>query len=293
MRDCGAHSEPPIITDRLRSSPGARPDRRALNGSAQMTFTGAIGAVCMFPLRAIIRASVALGIHPNVLTLIGVLINVGAGFALARGHFIWGGLIMIVANIFDFIDGKVAHITGKQSAFGAFWDSTLDRFSDLALFTGLVYLYSRLGRHDYVLITTLTLIFATMTSYSRARAESLVERCKVGFMERPERIVLFMIGAFTNRMAAVLWVILVLSVITVANRIYYTYLALNRLPMPSQAGASGAFWRAFFWTDERATLAYDLWVIAILAFVWVTPPAWIGDPTAAGPGLIGLIGRIF
>ncbi len=258
-----------------------------------MTFTGAIGAVCMFPLRAIIRTSVALGIHPNVLTLIGVLINVGAGIALARGHFIVAGLIMIVANIFDFIDGKVAHITGKQSAFGAFWDSTLDRFSDLALFTGLVYLYSRLGSHDYVLITTLTLIFATMTSYSRARAESLVERCKVGFMERPERIVLFMIGAFTNRMAAVLWVILILSVITVANRIYYTYLALNQLPMPSQAGATGLLWHAFFWTDERATLGYDLWVLAILAFVCITPPEWIGDPVATGPGLLGLLGRTF
>jgi CDP-diacylglycerol--glycerol-3-phosphate 3-phosphatidyltransferase len=256
-----------------------------------MTFTGAIGAVCMLPLRAIINASVALGIHPNVLTLIGVLINVAAGFALAHDRFVLGGVIMIVANIFDFIDGKVAHISGKQSAFGAFWDSTLDRFSDLALFTGLIWLYSTLGRHDYVLVTTLTLIFATMTSYARARAESLVTRCKVGFMERPERIVLFMIGAFTDRMGAVLWVILVLSIVTVANRIYYTYLALNQLPMPSQAGVSGVMKRAFFWTDERATLAYDLWVIAILAFVWLTPPAWIGDPTGTGPGLIGWLLR--
>jgi CDP-diacylglycerol---glycerol-3-phosphate 3-phosphatidyltransferase len=257
-----------------------------------MTFTGAIGAVCMLPLRAIIGASVALGIHPNVLTLVGVLINVAAGAALAANRFLLAGVIMIVANIFDFIDGKVAHITGKQSEFGAFWDSTLDRFSDLALFTGLVYLYSTLGRHDYVLVATLTLIFATMTSYSRARAESLLDKCKVGFMERPERIVLFMIGAFTNRMAGVLWVIFVLSVVTVANRIYYTYLALNRLPMPSHRGVRGVFARAFFWTDDRATLAYDLWVIAILAFVWLTPPAWMGDPTASGPGLIGwLFGR--
>src|SRR5215208_2003115 len=251
-----------------------------------MTFTGAIGAICMFPLRAIISISVALGIHPNVLTLIGVLINVVAAWALALDRFLLAGVIMIVANIFDFIDGKVAHITGTQSQFGAFWDSTLDRFSDLALFTGLIWLYSELGRKDYVLITTLTLIFAIMTSYARARAECLIEKCKVGFMERPERIVLFMIGAFTNRMAGVLWVILTLSVVTVANRIYYTYLALNQLPVPSQVGASGLFWRAFFWTDERATLAYDLWVIAILAFVWVTPPAWIGDPVASGPGLV-------
>src|SRR6187402_1683650 len=79
-----------------------------------MTVTGAIGAICMFPLRAIINTSVALGIHPNVLTLIGVLINVVAAWALAVDSFVLAGVIMIVANIFDFIDGKVAHITGKQ-----------------------------------------------------------------------------------------------------------------------------------------------------------------------------------
>jgi CDP-diacylglycerol--glycerol-3-phosphate 3-phosphatidyltransferase len=254
-----------------------------------MTVTGAIGAICMFPLRAIISTSVALGVHPNVLTLIGVLINVAAAWALARDRFLAAGVIMIVANIFDFIDGKVAHITGKQSQFGAFWDSTLDRFSDLALFTGLIWLYADLGRKDYVLVSTLALIFSIMTSYARARAESLIAKCKVGFMERPERIVLFMIGAFTDRMAGVLWVILVLSVVTVANRIYYTYLELEHRPMPSTAGLGGLFWRFFFWRDERATIPYDIWVIAILAFTWLTPPDWLRDPTAAGMGVLALL----
>jgi CDP-diacylglycerol--glycerol-3-phosphate 3-phosphatidyltransferase len=255
---------------------------------ARMTFTGAIGAICMFPLRAIIGTCVRLRVHPNVLTFIGVVINVMAAWALALGRFVLAGLIMVVANIFDFIDGKVAHELALESKFGAFWDSTLDRFSDLALLVGLIYLYSSLGRSDYVLVAALTLIFSIMTSYARARAESLVEKCKVGFMERPERIVLFMIGAFTNRMAGVLWVILALSVLAVANRIYYTYLALNRLAMPSKEGLQGIFNRAFFWTDERATLPYDIWVLAILAFVWLTPPDWLGDPTASGPGLLGL-----
>ncbi len=254
-----------------------------------MTFTGAIGAVCMFPLRAIIRTCVALRIHPNTLTLVGVIINVAAAWALAYDRFVVAGVVMIVANIFDFIDGKVAHELQLQSQFGAFWDSTLDRFSDLALLTGLIFLYSKLGRSDYVLVAALALIFSIMTSYARARAESLVQKCKVGFMERPERIVLFMIGAFTNRMAGVLWVILVLSILTVANRIYYTYLVLNQKPMPARDGVVGFLNRAFFWTDERATIPYDLWVIAILSFVWLTPPDWIADPTAAGAGLIGLI----
>jgi CDP-diacylglycerol---glycerol-3-phosphate 3-phosphatidyltransferase len=263
------------------------------NQKPRTTFTGLIGTVCMFPLRAIINACVALRIHPNVLTLIGVIINIAAAWALGLGRFMLAFVIMMIANIFDFIDGKVAHLLQLQSEFGAFWDSTLDRFSDLALLTGLIFLYSSLGRTDYVMVAALALIFSIMTSYARARAESLVTKCKVGFMERPERIVLFMIGAVTYRMAGVLWVILALSILTVANRIYYTYLALNHLPMPSRAGLAGAFNRAFFWTDERATLPYDLWVIAILSFVWLTPPEWLNDPTASGPGLIGLIASRF
>ena len=199
------------------------------------TFTGAIGGACMRPLRGIINLCVALRIHPNTLTLIGVIVNVAAAWALGFGRFMLAFVIMLIANIFDFIDGKVAHRLQLQSEFGAFWDSTLDRFSDLALLTGLIFLYSKLGRSDYVLIAALTLIFSIMTSYARARAESLVEKCKVGFMERPERIVLFMIGAFTNRMAAVLW------------------------------------------------------VIAILAFVWLVPPDWLGDPMAHDQGLVAWI----
>jgi phosphatidylglycerophosphate synthase len=139
----------------------------------------------------------------------------------------------------------------------------------------------------------LTLIFSIMTSYARARAESLVEKCKVGFMERPERIVLLMIGTITNRMAGVLWVVLVLSILAVADRIYYTYLALNRLPMPTRQGAAGIFNRAVFWTDERATLPYDLWVIAILAFVWLVPPQWLGDPMAHDAGLVAWVSSKF
>jgi CDP-diacylglycerol--glycerol-3-phosphate 3-phosphatidyltransferase len=255
-------------------------------GAPRLTFTGAIGAVCMFPLRAIIALCVKLRIHPNVLTFVGVLINVVAAWALAAGRFLLAGVVMIVANIFDFIDGKVAVQLHLQSRFGAFWDSTLDRFSDLALLVGLIYLYSTLGRSDYVLVAALTLIFSIMTSYARARAESLVEKCKVGFMERPERIVLFMIGAFTNRMAGVLWVILVLSIVAVADRIYYTYLVLNTKPMPPRDGLTGFLWRAFFWTDERTTIPYDVWVIAILAFVWLVPPEWLRDPMAHDRGVI-------
>src|ERR1051326_612681 len=258
-----------------------------------MTFTGLIGKICMFPLRAIIGACVSLQIHPSVLTFVGVLVNTWAAVHLAKGQFVTAGAIMIVANIFDFIDGKVAVELGEVSRFGGFWDSVIDRFSDIALFIGLIYLYSDNGRTDYALIASLAMMFALMTSYTRARAESLIPKCKVGFMERPERIVLFMIGAFTNRMAGVLWVILVLSVVTVVNRIYYTYRVLERgteerpkaitnSPLPIRM-----LWNGFFWTFERATWQYDVMVICILAFVWLMPPDWIGDPMATGSGPIG------
>jgi len=192
-----------------------------------MTFTGLIGRICLYPLQLIINTCVALRIHPNILTFVGVLINIAAAWALGLGKFVTAGVIMMIANIFDYIDGKVALELNAVSAFGGFWDSVIDRFSDLSLFLGLIFLYASLHRTNYVIIAALAMIFAIMTSYTRARAESLIRKCKVGFMERPERIVLFMIGAFTNRMAAVLWVILVLSVFTVADRIIYTYLTLR------------------------------------------------------------------
>lgn len=266
-----------------------------------MTFTGSIGALCMFPLRAIINLCVAIKIHPNLLTLIGVIINAGAGWALGTGQFRTAGVVMVIANIFDFIDGKVAERTSLASRFGGFWDSVMDRFSDMFLFIGLIYLYSMHDRTDYVLITALALMFSVMTSYTRARAESMIEKCKVGFMERPERIVLFMIGAFTNRMGAVMWVILVLSVVTVVDRIYYTWRELRstdhgrdaeRIRMTFKralALPAIAVYHALFWTFDRATWQYDLMVIAILAFIWVTPPGWLGDPVASGPGLLGML----
>jgi CDP-diacylglycerol--glycerol-3-phosphate 3-phosphatidyltransferase len=134
---------------------------------------------------------------------------------------------MIVANIFDFIDGKVARELHEETRFGSFFDSVMDRFSDISLFVGLIYLYAEKGRTDYVIVSALAMMFSIMTSYTRARAESLIPKCKVGFLERPERIVLFIIGAFTNRMAAAMWVILVLSIFTVTDRIYYTWRELN------------------------------------------------------------------
>jgi len=253
------------------------------------TLTGGIGKGSKWLLDKIVGLLAATGVNPNFLTFLGLVVNFGAAALFAVGHFFTGALVIFFAGFLDMLDGQVARRQGRVTAFGAFYDSTLDRYADMALYMGLLVYYSVNGRTPYVVLAAVATAGSVMVSYARARAECLIEKCKVGFMERPERIVLFWIGAFTNRMAAVLWVILVLSILAVADRIYYTYLALNKLPLPSREGLAGVFNRAFFWTDERATLPYDLWVIAILAFVWLVPPAWLGDPMAHDPGLIAWV----
>ncbi len=164
-----------------------------------------------------------LRIHPNILTLIGLLINIFAAVLFAKGLFFWAGLVIIFAGIFDIVDGEVARRTGRVTKFGAFFDSVIDRYSDLLLLLGLMIWYAKFARIFYMSLTGLVLIGSVMTSYTRARAESLIPACKVGFLERPERIVLLIIGALSNRMAAVLWVMAILSNWTVSQRIWYTW----------------------------------------------------------------------
>ena len=195
-----------------------------------MTWTSAFGRSCGWLLHKIVHGLALTRISPNYLTFIGLLINIGAAilFGYARPEnqqrmFLYAGLVVIGAGIFDMVDGRVARATGQVTQFGAFFDSVIDRYSDVALFFGLLVYYARANRFFYVVLAAIVMFSSVMVSYTRARAESLIGSCKVGFMERPERIVLVIIGALFNRMAPVLWVIAVLSTITVIHRIWYTY----------------------------------------------------------------------
>jgi CDP-diacylglycerol---glycerol-3-phosphate 3-phosphatidyltransferase len=198
-----------------------------------MTWTHAFGRGCRVLLHAIVRGLALTRISPNVLTFIGLVINIGAAilFGLANAEnyqrmFFYAGLVIIGAGIFDMVDGRVARATNQVTTFGAFFDSVIDRYSDVALFFGLLVYYARANRFFYMLLVAFVMVSSVMVSYTRARAESLIESCKVGFMERPERIVLVIIGALFNRwgtMAPCLWVIAVLSTTTVIHRIRYTY----------------------------------------------------------------------
>ncbi|HKZ41970.1 MAG TPA: CDP-alcohol phosphatidyltransferase family protein [Candidatus Hodarchaeales archaeon] len=195
-------------------------------------FSHFIGKFCKAILDFIVRTVSALNIHPNYLTLIGFLFTGLAAFHLAKGKFFSAGILIIVAGIFDMLDGRVARITNNVTRFGAFFDSVLDRYSDIAIYLGLVIYYSKGQRISYVMLSGVAMVGSVMTSYTRARAESLIPSCKVGFMERPERLVLLIIGMLANRMGPVLWVIAFFSNMTVVHRIIYTWKETSRLEQP-------------------------------------------------------------
>ena len=195
----------------------------------KLTFTRAIGLACNKVILLIVRGLALSKIHPNYLTLIGLLINVGAAWLLAVGQFRWAGAVIIGAGLFDMVDGRVARETNRVTRFGGFFDSVLDRYSDLGLLIGLLVWYGSIGRFSYVVLTAVAMIACVMVSYVRARAENSIPMCKVGFMERPERVVLVIIGALFDRMAPVLWVIAVLGNLTVIHRMIFTWQEAERL----------------------------------------------------------------
>ena len=205
-------------------------------------FGASIGRGAQRIINAMVRGLSYGRVNPNILTIIGVAINVGCGLLFGFGHFFWAGIILIVANLFDMLDGQVARLTGRVTSFGGFLDSSLDRLSDMVVFVGLMVFYAR----DTQFHSTLNVFLAgaammgsVMVSYTSARAESLIPKCDVGFLRRPERVVLLIIGALTthhgsqnpflNRMPAVLWVLALGSYWTFAHRMYHTWREVNRV----------------------------------------------------------------
>jgi CDP-diacylglycerol--glycerol-3-phosphate 3-phosphatidyltransferase len=200
-------------------------------------FSDAIGRGGKFILDQIVKILSRLHINPNILTFTGVLISFWAAFEFGYGNLFRGGLVIILAGLFDMLDGEVARVTRSATQFGAFYDSVIDRYSDTIILQGLMVYYARKQMLGYVVLVGIVFMGAVLTSYARARAESLIPSCKIGFMERPERIVLLIIGGLANRMEAVLWILAVLGNWTVFDRIYYTW---RELPNPKKSAASAA-----------------------------------------------------
>jgi CDP-diacylglycerol--glycerol-3-phosphate 3-phosphatidyltransferase len=204
-------------------------------------FGASIGRAAQRIIDAIVRWLAIGHINPNILTVIGVALNVGCGLLFGMGLFFYAGIALVVANLFDMLDGQVARLSGRVTRFGGFLDSSLDRLSDMVVFVGLMVFYARdIESHSTlnVFLAGAGLMGSVMVSYASARAESLIPKCDVGFLRRPERVVLFIIGAlsthpgsdnfFANRMPAVLWVLAVGSYWTFAHRMYHTWRELTK-----------------------------------------------------------------
>jgi len=205
-------------------------------------FGASIGRGAGRVISAMVRGLARRRINPNLLTVTGVSINVLCGLMFGLGHFFWAGVVLIVANLFDMLDGQVARRTNQVTRFGGFLDSTLDRISDMAAFVGLMVFYARDTEFHSTLNVFLAgsaMVGSVLVSYASARAESLIPKCDVGFLRRPERVVLLIIGAlsthpssdnlFANRMPAVLWILAFGSFWTFAYRVYHTWSELNRI----------------------------------------------------------------
>ncbi|HEV8383971.1 MAG TPA: CDP-alcohol phosphatidyltransferase family protein [Candidatus Acidoferrales bacterium] len=185
--------------------------------------TRKIGEALRWVLYKIVHALAATGVEPNFLTFIGLVINIVAAYLFAKGRFPAAGGVMILAGLFDMVDGRVARAQGRVTKFGAYFDSVIDRYSDVGLYFGLLFYYASVNRARYAILVGVAMAGSVMVSYARARAESLIPECKAGFWERPERIVLLIIGALSNKMAPALWLLAIGPNITVIHRILHTW----------------------------------------------------------------------
>ncbi len=166
-----------------------------------------------------------LKIHPNAVSLAGFLGCVTVGIALALGHLRLAGFLLLLFGPLDAIDGLLARRSGKQSLFGAFLDSTLDRYAEIAIFGGLLYLSLENGARNWALLAFFALTGSLMVSYARARAEALGLECKVGLLTRFERLAILTLGLLLEWVTVSLIIIAVLANLTALQRILHVYRA--------------------------------------------------------------------
>ncbi len=176
-----------------------------------------------FFLTPIIRLLSRLGVTPNTLTVLGLLLNVGVAILLAQGHFLAGGLLLIGASLFDALDGSLARLTDRACRFGAFFDSTLDRYSEVVIFGGLLLHYTGQGAQIEPALVYAAIVGSLMVSYTRARAEGLDVECKVGLATRVERMALISLGLMLGRVHLMLWLVAILANLTALQRMLHIW----------------------------------------------------------------------
>jgi CDP-diacylglycerol--glycerol-3-phosphate 3-phosphatidyltransferase len=173
-------------------------------------------------------------VRPNHLTVLGLGVSIVAAVALADGRLRMGAVLLTLAGLFDFFDGSLARLANRVSAFGAFLDSVVDRYSDLVVLLGIVLFYHQAADTVGVFLTMITVLGTVMVSYTKARAQSIGLPCEIGLMERPERLIVLIAGATFNQLTATMIVLAVLTNLTALQRIFYTRAASTppRVPLP-------------------------------------------------------------
>ena len=175
-----------------------------------------------FILDPVVSTIARLGISPNLLTFLGFLLNVLAGVLIGMGQVVLGGLVMtFVAMPMDALDGALARAINRQSKFGAFLDSVLDRVAEAALLIGLAALFIQFGDSLSVLVAFVAMVGSFMVSYARARAEGLSLECKVGLFSRLGRFLLLAVGLILNLPVLTVWLLAILSTATAIQRMLY------------------------------------------------------------------------
>lgn len=177
------------------------------------------------------RPLLACHLRPNHLTVLGLGVSFLAALSFARGRERWGAALLVLSGLFDFFDGSLARLSGQVTPFGAFLDSVIDRYSDLVVLAGILYLFIGAGRPREVLLTILVLIGTVMVSYTKARAQAIGVACEIGLMERPERQLVLIVGGLFHLMTPALWVLAILVNLTAIQRILYTRRAARRAPV--------------------------------------------------------------
>jgi CDP-diacylglycerol---glycerol-3-phosphate 3-phosphatidyltransferase len=171
----------------------------------------------------IVRILARTGMSPDIVSSIGLAIDIGAAYLVATGHFFLGGVLVLIAGLFDLLDGALARFTRQTTKFGAILDSTFDRVSEAAIFCGLLISFMSRGTTLEIVLIFVALVGSFLVSYTRARAEGLGLECKVGLFTRAERVIVLAIGLLINQIFIALWVLVVFVYITVAQRLFYLW----------------------------------------------------------------------
>ncbi len=186
-----------------------------------------IGALLEGLLRPVAQTLARSDISPNHVTVAGLVVNLIAAWLITRGDFFFAGVMYLLGGGFDLLDGMLARATNKVTAVGAYLDSTLDRISEGVIFAAIAYVFAREGHAVDAGMVLLALLGSLLVSYTRARAEALSVACKMGIATRPERVVLIALGLVTGWLAPVIYLLVVLTGITVIQRIRATVVGLS------------------------------------------------------------------